>query len=150
MNKLPTLKDNGYYIICSKTTAEKNPDTFKIPSKEQIDAIEIGQCVKLIFTFINEEDEKVSERMWVLVKHIIKSNGQTRYVGELSNDPFSKNKYLNLGDTVYFRPQHIIDIHKKVNDLTEEELMKAFMLAMITGNRIETDNKINVNINPYN
>ena len=83
---------------------KKYPDTFLIPSKEEIDALCIGDCVKLVF--INREVGN-SERMWVGIKELPDPDGI--FVGSLDNDPVCCTK-LKHKDIIKFEAKHIAAI----------------------------------------
>lgn len=88
------------------------PDTFPIPSRDARENLEVGDEVKLIFRDLNDPEDNIVERMWVLVE----SRGDDgTYTGTLDNDPFEM-QYIEAGDLVRFGPEHVIDI-----DCTEYE-----------------------------
>lgn len=89
----------------------EHPDTFEIPSADEVDALQVGDLVKLMFEVqgtIRGEYQNRAERMWVIITRI---DGDD-FVGELDNDPFSFRR-LMAGDTIRFSKRHIIDYSKR-------------------------------------
>jgi uncharacterized protein YegJ (DUF2314 family) len=82
----------------------ENPDTFEIPSEQELEKLAPSWFAKLIFK-INLPDDEPVERMWVLIKE---RNGD-RFVGGLENDPVSTDA-LKSGERVEFELRHIIDV----------------------------------------
>ena len=64
------------------------PDTFWIPSRNLRPSLRAGDHATCVF------DDK--ERMWVLLKRVVRKNGRVRYNGDLDNCPV-------VGDT------HVVD-----------------------------------------
>ncbi len=122
-----TDKEKKWELKSAKEKNEQNPETFHIPSREEINDLEIGHFVKLIF---NEVGEELSERMWVEIKDIWE--GET-YVGDLNNEPVIVPG-IKFGDKVMFRAEHIAgtlepesvnkkeDITSKLKEAKEYEL----------------------------
>ena len=77
------------------------PDTFRIPSEEERDAVVPGMEVKLAF----EMRDGWGERMWLTVTAL---KGR-KLIGELQNIPFGIPRLLT-GDKIKFKREHIIDI----------------------------------------
>lgn len=85
----------------------ESPDTFFIPSREDIDFLVPGDVVKLIFEANGRTyglDGCNGERMWVKVTKI---NGDS-FEGKLSNHPAVWGN-LYYGDKLKFTRKHIID-----------------------------------------
>lgn len=84
----------------------ESPDTFWIPTDEEIATIEEGDVVKLMFevTGPTHDFPGSGERMWVTVTRV---RGDT-YEGTLSNQP-AMFGHLRYGDRVKFSRKHIID-----------------------------------------
>lgn len=85
---------------------EENPNTFWIPSKEQIERIEVGDYAHLIF--VPQNEELMTERMWVEIYAIDIVNGVNSYRGRLANEPM--NIQIEIGDRVVFKDEHIMNI----------------------------------------
>ncbi|MFT4264667.1 MAG: DUF2314 domain-containing protein [Nocardioides sp.] len=81
----------------------ESPTSFVIPSVTERASLGVGDLAKLIFELADVE-ETPAERMWVIVTQVVGG----RYVGRLDNQPVAMTA-LNLGDTVSFGPEHVID-----------------------------------------
>lgn len=94
----------SYYLIDCVKRNKVNPATFHIPNKEERQNLQIGDYAKLIF---NDK-----ERMWV---QITKKVSSEKYQGSLANDPYDKDKDIDLkfGDEIQFGIKHICDIMKQ-------------------------------------
>jgi hypothetical protein len=87
--------------------AAANKYTFYRPSAAAIGKVAVGDNVKLIFEYDNDNpDGWTGERMWVLVDRI---DGQGHFRGRLDNDPRHISD-LHAGDTVEFSDIHIIQV----------------------------------------
>ncbi len=95
----------------------ENPRTFLIPDKEEIDELEVGDLVKLIF-FMNElaEDGCEAERMWVTITE----HQGNDFKGVLDNTPFYI-KSIREGDIINFKSQHIATIYGGECSFNEEQ-----------------------------
>jgi len=80
------------------------PETFHVPSIEQLYSLQVGDYVKLIFVAKN----KRKERMWVKITSIDTSADEDEFVGILNNEPIIMD--LKLGDKVWFNAKHIAAI----------------------------------------
>lgn len=98
-----------YDFMLENTVAEhnENPRTFRIPSKDEIDALEMGTLVKLIF-LLNEpmEDGCEAERMWVKITE----HNNNEFKGILDNKPFFL-KNIKCGDEICFKGENIATIY---------------------------------------
>ncbi len=81
------------------------PYTYQLPHPKRIDAVGIGDLVKLIFCPTSKAAKWRAERMWVEVTEI---NGG-RFSGTLANKPFELTG-LMPGTKVSFQPWHITDV----------------------------------------
>jgi hypothetical protein len=99
-----------YMLIDGVDRNKECPDTFEIPTEAERQNAKVGEYVKLGFEHtVKSEDKPGAERMWVLIKRVIQRKGaETKYVGELNNDPFSFDGALVCGDTVEFKARHIL------------------------------------------
>lgn len=80
-----------------------HPETFEIPSKEEIQQLTIGDVVKLGF----EKKDDMTERMWVIITHI----SGDQFEGKLDNDPVIID--IKIGDKVEFKAKNIIGIYSR-------------------------------------
>lgn len=97
---------NKYYLENAFELNKEYPDTFKIPSKEEIDSLKVNDLVKLIFVEKNGNPETVPERMWVKIIEINKDD----FVGILDNKPYYIES-IKYGDEIVFKIENIIDIY---------------------------------------
>lgn len=107
--QLATLEDDGWMLDDGEEIAAQHPETFWIPSREQRDALQPGQQVKLIFRIVTEDadgaEEMHVERMWVIVT----GREGNLYRGELDNQPYCTDE-MNPGLPVCFEARHVINI----------------------------------------
>lgn len=101
MNK--SLRSKGVKLLDAVKHHLKYPETFEIPSEDEILDIRIGYYVKLIFIPLSGITN--SEKMWVKVDKI----NEGHFKGTLSNTPFSIAS-LNFGDVIEFNSSNIISI----------------------------------------
>ena len=105
---LPTYEKDHYELDNAEDIHREYPDSYWIPEKEVRESLQPRKIVKLVFRMEQTKgsDDVSVERMWVEItnKH------QDFYEGILDNDPCG-SEYLKCGQTVYFQPCHIIDIH---------------------------------------
>ncbi len=102
--RFPNIKRDGFEIEDIALTATQIVYDNPIPEKEDIDRIEKGNLVKLLFS---DKDNNV-ERMWVEVSGI-ESN---IFMGVLRNDAFEIDN-LEDGKTIYFHSNNIYEIDKQ-------------------------------------
>lgn len=81
-------------------------DKFYLLEREKHQNLRIGDIVKLIFRFEDDEFAQV-ERMWVVVSET--NNGE--FTGILDNEPFIKG-CLNAGDEIKFNYKNVLEIYK--------------------------------------
>ncbi|HEY9049254.1 MAG TPA: DUF2314 domain-containing protein [Ohtaekwangia sp.] len=103
-SRFPAIKRNGYELEDIAYTATQMIYDNPIPARDEIEEIEQGDLVKLLFV----DDEGYVERMWVEVQE---KDGEI-YKGLLRNDAF-EFEGLKDGETIYFHSNHIYDIEKK-------------------------------------
>ncbi len=80
----------------------KYPNSFKIPSKDKIIKLRIGDFVKIV------NNTSTPERFWVI---ITKKKGNN-FIGIINNKLIGRAQY-NLGDLISFKSYNICDIQKK-------------------------------------
>ena len=79
------MENKSWSLDDAEIIAKEAKYTFYKPSKKLIAKLQIGNLVKLIFKFENDQSEKPgSERMWVEITEI--NNG--KFTGTLANDPY--------------------------------------------------------------
>lgn len=64
----------NYKLVDARRRAEKNPDTFEVPTEDSIEALKVGDYVKLIF-LVSPGELIEAERMWVKIKKIERTQG---------------------------------------------------------------------------
>jgi hypothetical protein len=88
------------------------PDTFEIPSEDELANLKPGDGVKLMFEakgrLLFREGGLNGERMWVAVTNVNRGS----YEGTLDNHPVVWN-HLYPGDKIRFSRQHIIDYESR-------------------------------------
>ncbi len=82
-----------------------HPDTFHIPSMEDIKQLKAGSIVKLGFDVVGVKDASGGERMWVIVTAL---DGD-KFTGKLDNDPVVI-RGLRYEDTIHFTAENILSI----------------------------------------
>lgn len=83
----------------------QHPETFDIPTVDQVNNIKIGDYCKLFFIFDSDPNARFEgERMWVKVTSI----DGNQYVGSLANDPVIVD--LVFGDVITFGMRNIASI----------------------------------------
>ena len=108
------------------------PRTFLIPDKEEIENLEIGELVKLIFAMKKPQINGCqAERMWV---EIIEKNGNY-FTGKLDNDPYYL-KTIKCGDSITFKKENIAGLYGGKSSFDEN------LFAIIT-KRALTNRQIN-------
>lgn len=104
-----------YYLENVRELNRQNPRTFLIPTQEEIDKIEIGGLVKLIFAM--EKPQKngcQAERMWV---EVIEKNDIV-FHGKLDNDPYYLTT-IKCGDNITFKAENIAGIYSDKSSFDE-------------------------------
>ena len=103
--------------------------TFYRPSDASIGKIAVGETVKLIFEFDNDDpSEPSAERMWVLVDAI---DGQGHFRGRLDNEPYWI-KDLQPDDRIEFRDIHIINTeHDDDDNIVRKYLPRCFVTSRV-------------------
>lgn len=120
--------DKNYYLADAQERHRKHPRTFDIPTEEEIEALQVNDLVKLIFSFPEQlENGCCAERMWVCITEITEDG----FCGELDNQPYYL-KDLKAGDRITFQKKHIAAIFvKETNELDESKF------ALITKRALE-------------
>lgn len=97
---------NRWQLMSGAQRNAEHPESFWIPSEEEIETLQVGDLVKLLFEAKGwTHDLGMSgERMWVKITAIKNAS----LIGELANQPIVWN-HLNHGDKIRFQKHHIID-----------------------------------------
>jgi|GEM_PF-1196857 len=96
----------GWTLCDPRPIQAENPYTFFTPTPQNIDALQPGDLVKLIFEGTGRDAEFV-ERMWV----VFDGREGDICTGRLANEPYDLST-LKLHQTIEFAPHHIIVIHE--------------------------------------
>lgn len=89
-------------FINARKMAKENPNTFETPTKQETDALKIGDHVKVC---------NGKERFWVLITAV----GKNSFTGSVDNILVSTDEYP-LGCLVNFKWIHIYDFIKNHKD----------------------------------
>ena len=110
-----TLEKDGWELESAQERHNEYPNKFEIPSNEEINNLQIGDMVKLLFLFWEyDKPEKgiVScERMWVTIQTI----NENSLTGVLENMPTTSETLKPL-DTIEFNREHVCAIYIKKDD----------------------------------
>jgi hypothetical protein len=107
----PSYDEDGYYLDDAIELAKHREDLTP-PSERRRENCKIGDSVKLLFRFANEDalrKDGETERMWVKITEIDDDNGYN--TGIIDNDPV--HSAVAIGDQLQFHPLHIAEIVKK-------------------------------------
>lgn len=85
-------------FVDAQEMGRKHPDTFEVPTNEELDAIKKGDSVKIC-------DEEAGERFWVTVDEI----DGNKITGFVNNQLVSSD--LHYGDLISFETRHIYSIY---------------------------------------
>lgn len=106
-----SFSENGYYLE-DVVWLSKYRDDISPPSEQALEGLDVGDIVKLIFRFADENanrEDGQCERMWV---EITGFDADDYFVGTLKNDPH--HTAAEYGDVVSFHPLHIAEIYVDV------------------------------------
>lgn len=88
------------------TLRAEAPYTFFLPHPWLINAVRVGDLVKLGFVYDPPGEKYEAERMWVDVQGIVEG----RYSGQLVNQPDEPKTDLEYSDKVTFTRENILDV----------------------------------------
>jgi len=94
----------SYKLMHGPTFRQEAPYTFFLPHPAVVDAVQVGDVVKLGFEYDEPGEKWAAERMWV---HIDRIEGD-KYVGRLDNEP--EENFLEYGQEVAFHRENILDV----------------------------------------
>lgn len=98
---------SSWYSNDIVAAAQKNPDSFFIPSEQERNSCRDGDLVQLHFVLNDPlEDQPRAERMWVEVTDRLEAGASLRYRGTLANEP-AYIQELEAGHIIEFQPIHI-------------------------------------------
>lgn len=99
------LTNKTIHFLDAVKMHEENPETFQIPSQEEIDSITIGDHVKVCIW----DEHNQPERMWVEV--ILIAEKHIYFQGLLDNVPIGL-EHVKYRDSLLFGPENILDVMK--------------------------------------
>lgn len=107
-------KTRNVRLIDALEMSKEHPETFHIPTKEEINKIKKGSTIKV-------SDGK--DRFWSIVKQVIKNDKgyQNMYQCEINNQLVNRQKY-NLGDLIFVNGYNIYQIYEE-NDAIAKMLL---------------------------
>lgn len=88
------------------TLRDAAPYTFFLPHPWLVNAVRVGDLVKLGFEYDPPAEKYQAERMWVEVDRI----DGTIYEGHLVNQPDEPKPPINYGDEVSFARENVLDV----------------------------------------
>lgn len=94
---------NMYTLVDGVAQNQLHPETFEIPTKEELSSLRNGKIVKLGF----EEEGKLTERMWVSIVDI--GSDKSEFKGVLDNIPAQLDT-VKYQDIIKFEAKNILAI----------------------------------------
>lgn len=104
----PSFSENGYYLEDAAWLSEYRDDV-NPPSEDELEHLDVGDFVKLIFRFADETTDREDgqcERMWVTITGF---DDDGYFVGTLENDP--QHDATKYGEILSFHPLHVAEIY---------------------------------------
>ncbi len=95
---------NGVKLVDAIERSIQNPETFKVPSHEELNAVTLGDYVKVILV----PDDGRAERVWLQVTAV----GITTFEGVLDSIPLQSELLPPRGSVLVFQKNNVIDIEK--------------------------------------
>jgi len=92
-----------YVLEDPRPIAEEAPYTFFLPDTAYINALLVGDLVKIVFQYTVPVEQYPAERMWVKISSIENDH----FTGVLGNEPYEK--IIKYGEIVNFERYHILD-----------------------------------------
>lgn len=116
-HKSAEQKEKGYILEDIIQQNKKHPRHFMKPSEQEINSLQPGDMVKLIFLFHQTlENGCNGERMWVIIDSIKGDN----FVGILDNDPCFLTT-IKAGDKIEFQARNIASLITPAPDVDFEK-----------------------------
>lgn len=97
------IPPTSWQLVDAQKMNREHPDTFHIPTEEEINMLTVGSFVKLGFEV--NDDDATSERMWVEVT----ARENDDFIGELNNDP-ATIRGLKYKDVITFKALNIMSV----------------------------------------
>lgn len=109
---LPTLfreLPRGWARIDGEASNAKDPRTFRIPTREEIDDLVVDDYVKIGIRHQTKKTSPNGERFWV--KIIALDKATKKFIGQIDNDLGFLWDGIGLGDHIEFEAKHILSTH---------------------------------------
>lgn len=133
------IAHGGWLIGDAQARHTANPESFWLPSTDQLAQLVPGTTARLIFQIADQADPVVDgvdpydadgypnlvvahERMWVWVESANNAGTDPTLVGVLMNMPIATHSRLVPGARVRFRPRDVIDVDLEPEAAMEDEL----------------------------
>lgn len=95
-------------LMDARKMNQAHPDTFHVPSTDDLMNLKAGSIVKLGFDVTVTNDAPGSERMWV----VMTTRNGDEFVGKLDSDS-AVIRGLKYGDTIHFTTDNILSIDEE-------------------------------------
>jgi hypothetical protein len=132
------IAHGGWLIDDAQARHAANPDTFWLPSSDELGQLVPGTTARLIFQIADQADPVVDgldpydaegrpnlvvahERMWLWVESVAGEGEHAVLVGVLMNMPVATHSRLLPGARVRFRPRDVIDLDLRPSVTMEDE-----------------------------
>lgn len=99
------ISPTPWELVNAREMNQAHPDTFHVPSAEELKNVKVGSIVKLGLDVVDAKESPGNERMWVVVS----ARDGNEFVGKLDNDPVVI-RGLKYEDTISFKKDNILDI----------------------------------------
>jgi hypothetical protein len=116
------LGRDGWELESAVERHRQHPETFEIPSEDELSTLGPGWQAKLLFWFTDGSDAQC-ERAWVTIEEVV-SPGTFR--GRLASPPASSGAPLQLGAQVEFASSDVCGINQQPEWQEELEFLTAF------------------------
>ena len=118
----PTLEEDGWELDSAVKQHRLHPETFLIPTENDLRQLRTGDIAKLLFLFVGSNNQIECERMWVAITQV----NDNVYAGTLQSKPAAA-KVLQSHTEVEFTREHIASILHPSYD--QQPLREMFGLA---------------------
>src|SRR5690242_12208958 len=135
------MAHGGWLLDDPQVRHEADPETFWLPSADQLAQLVPGTTARLIFQIADQADPVIDrldpyaadgrpnlvvahERMWVWVESVTQEPSGTALVGVLQNMPVATHSRLVPGARVRFTLRDVIDLDVDVPVAMEDDLQR--------------------------
>ena len=100
-----------YRLIDGRKRQAEFPESFAVPSLDDVARLRKGDLVKVGVEFEADEAGHGGERFWVILTGVFDEASPTCLSGDIDNDlACTASHGLGLGDRIDFDPQHVLAI----------------------------------------